>query len=463
MAQTNLLVFLPSMVVVWTSVVMAKVRSSDPMAGPMEPSVFDMQEIALDEIANTLPLGNPDSIENDIPGAPLSPEDFNAATNMVFDTIDTSNSQDPIELAGLYEGDIALNSPQEIQDMVIKPRSDDGPTARNAIIDMSKRWPNGVVPYVISSSYNSNERATIAMAMRNYQDNTCIRFIPRTFERDYIHIIKGDGCSSSVGRVGGAQAVSLGPGCLYVGIVMHEFMHAAGFWHEQSRSDRDNYITINTLNIQTGMEYNFQKYGWNIIQGLGVEYDLGSIMHYGPYAFAKDRSLPTIIPRTTGSEIGQRRAFSANDILKLQKLYNCAATTGVTEVSTDSPITVQPSGNCEDHNKYCSTWATMGECENNPTWMHTNCKKACKQCEKACSDNNEHCDFWMTNGECHKNGAYMSLFCKKSCGLCHSASDYQEGVCEDKNRYCKQWAEDNQCRTNPQYMLVWCKKVCKHC
>lgn len=91
-------------------------------------------------------------------------------------------------------------------------------------------------------------------------------------------------CASSVGRLGGAQKVSLGPGCLYAGIVMHEFMHVAGFWHEQSRNDRDNHITINRLNVQDGMWYNFEKYSWGKIQSLGLQYDLGRCMCYVPAA-----------------------------------------------------------------------------------------------------------------------------------------------------------------------------------
>lgn len=88
-----------------------------------------------------------------------------------------------------------------------------------------------------------------------------------------------------MGRVGGAQALSLGPGCLYVGIVMHECMHAAGFWHEQSRADRDDWITINRLNIQAGMDYNFKKYSWDVIQSLGVEYDLGKCSFFFLFLF----------------------------------------------------------------------------------------------------------------------------------------------------------------------------------
>lgn len=217
---------------------------------------------------------------DDVPGDHLNPNDFSAA-EIVSDKGYDFELEDPILSANLFEGDIANVNLDALRENV------NSPAGRNAIRDSNRKWPGGVIPYVISGKFNSRERSIIAKAFKNYHEKTCIKFVPRTSERGYINIMQGSGCSSSVGRTGWSQQVSLGRGCVYTGIVMHELMHASGFWHEQSRADRDRHITINWANIQSGMEFNFLKYDLNKIDHLGAEYDTCSVMHYGSTAFAK--------------------------------------------------------------------------------------------------------------------------------------------------------------------------------
>jgi len=50
------------------------------------------------------------------------------------------------------------------------------------------------------------------------------------------------------------------------------------------------------------------------------------------------------------------------------------------------PIIPPPKGppfgtpDCPDQHELCNYWASIGDCEKNPTWMRPNCQKACKAC-----------------------------------------------------------------------------------
>jgi hypothetical protein len=228
------------------------------------------------------------------------------------------------EYGEYLEGDILVRENSPLQD-------ESNPL--NAVTDPDLLWPGGISYYTINpAGYTSDEilliEAGIAdlVELTKVNGQTCIQILPRGSERDYIEVENYSGCSSYIGMQGFSQRISLVNSCVAKhGTIMHEFLHAYGFHHEQKRYDRDDWVTINWDNIEPGKENNFIKLPEGEIDLLGTPYDYGSVLHYGAYAFAVDPTIPTIIPHDPNAEIGQRITLSALDIERVQILYGCLA------------------------------------------------------------------------------------------------------------------------------------------
>ncbi|XP_072527072.1 low choriolytic enzyme-like [Salminus brasiliensis] len=258
--------------------------------------------------------------------SPAQSRSVRASINQSSEETDNSIDKDDLSVSSIIEranknagqaldepkvmfGDIAVN---------VGFQNADPCTARGCKW-IKERDGNVYVPFFISNQYSTREKNVIESAMRSFERSTCVRFIPRTRQQDFVHIQSLSGCYSFVGRRGGGQVVSLNRnGCVYLGVVQHELLHALGFNHEQTRSDRDQHVRILLQNVIRGMEHNFSKIA---TINLNTPYDYNSVMHYGRYAFSRNRE-PTIIPIPNSNvNIGRATEMSQVDILRINRLY----------------------------------------------------------------------------------------------------------------------------------------------
>ncbi|HWM06122.1 MAG TPA: M12 family metallopeptidase [Actinophytocola sp.] len=210
----------------------------------------------------------------------------------------------------LVEGDIVLS--------LVEPGD---LAARGVIIPGAQfRWPGGLVPFEIDPNLPNQARVTDAIA--HWERNTRIRFARRDAANpahaNFIRFVPGGGCSSPVGMRGNQQNITLAAGC-ETGATIHEIGHSVGIWHEQSREDRNTFVTINFANIEQPDVHNFNQH---ITDGDDVgPYDYHSIMHYPRWAFAINTAQDTITPRQN-VEIGQRVGLSPGDCASVRTMYS---------------------------------------------------------------------------------------------------------------------------------------------
>nr|XP_006813007.1 PREDICTED: blastula protease 10-like isoform X2 [Saccoglossus kowalevskii] len=381
-----------------------------------------------------------------------------AMGHIIYENKEILGNEETEEL--LFEGDIYLGPARQ----------------RNAIIYKTRLWQNGIVPYEIDSSFDSSSVASINAAIAEYHKHTCIRFVQRSSQQDYLAIYPGNGCWSSIGRDGGRQALSLGYGCTFNKVTpMHEFMHAVGFAHEQSRTDRDSYVYLISQNIQRGMEYNFEKYGTDYIDDLGSSYDYHSIMHYHHTAFTINGE-STILPTRAGvkpEDLGSSPQFTSTDIFKLNRLYNCDGDDGDEgdgneggntwrddlRCGSNYPLSSGALSQCDPNGIYpcCSTGDWCGN-----THAHCECPGCVDYRDNGGEDGNEGDKKWrddlrcgsnypLSDGspsECDPTGIYPCCSTADWCGNTYAHCECSGCVDYSGNGDVKQWRDDLRCGSN---------------
>jgi hypothetical protein len=259
----------------------------------------------------------------------------------------------------ILEGDILLDHVDDLGAIATAARRPNG----IGTADSSSLWPKvaGIytIPYTVTAGSVSNIAA--AVAQFNATFNGLLRFVARTSQADYVNFdltgAAGGSCYSYIGDIHmGAQDINGAVDCSTTAL-LHEMGHAVGLYHEQSRMDRDSFVTFYRDNLIDGGETQYGQPSANA-QDVG-SYDFASIMMYYPYAFSRNGK-PTMESKPAGIEFGLGSSdvgpgYSAGDIDIIRRLYGQAPKT-VTIASLPSGATVMVDG-VATKTPHAFTWA----------------------------------------------------------------------------------------------------------
>jgi len=186
-------------------------------------------------------------------------------------------------------------------------------------VKINRRWKYGKIYYVIDESVKDEKlKELIFLAMKEFKTKTPIEWIERKNEPNFVRIQHSNDWEpwcNEIGCCGEQQFISM---CyptfpnskqpITMACVLHEMLHALGFYHEHARSDRDNHVIVDKKDkcIDNEICINGVQFG---------VYDYRSIMHYKVNCGLGISSINRDIP------MGYGNTFSEGDLAALRKIY----------------------------------------------------------------------------------------------------------------------------------------------
>ena len=186
-------------------------------------------------------------------------------------------------------------------------------------------WAQGTVYYRYDSSVGEELQTKLRQAMETWETATCVRF-KMSDDHDCIQFY--DYPNEEHSTVGPNEVI-LGYSCQSAGDLLYTIGKVIGLSTEQSRPDRDEYVSILTENIAEGQEHKFAINSNRSVGYLGEGYDYTSIMHLSASAYSESGEITTKVKNTEeytaqGSpELGERLELSDGDVLRANRLYSC--------------------------------------------------------------------------------------------------------------------------------------------
>jgi hypothetical protein len=244
----------------------------------------------------------------------------------------------------IYQGDIILEKVGAIDPQ--RPLPSYG-------VDYSQYlWPKVgsqvQIPYVIASG--SGNLTNLSNAITQFNNTfSNIQFVARNTQTDYVSFyfdpsLNNGECEATVGRAGGEQQVGGAGGpfnpCA-VATILHEMGHTVGLWHEQSRPDRNTYISVNYGNLIKGSVSNFNQI-YDNAQTFGTLFDYASIMEYPAFSFSRNGG-PAIESIPAGIPLSNLTGYTATDIDGIERLYGNSPT-AITVTSNPPGLQVKVDG-----------------------------------------------------------------------------------------------------------------------